>query len=301
MARPSSKQWVVADPFADEVDFGPTKLAFQRATMASMLEDFTNPPGDGGKTDGILSMHYAGRMYRIPVRENVGKKVAVGKSDIRVEITSYLPDARPDAAARFTSASKAAEQPAAGTESLSARQGSTAAADCLRQAPAVEPGRDPRLELSRSKFWYHHPAVTPPEAGMQFLQTPDGRLYYRVVADGKVLSHGEAKEGSRINTGGQLHLSIVKYLAARSPDRSRSSPSRRPSDDAVASEVGGACQGAGRRKGHGGLAEAGRSRVRIPADCHPGRQPRHRFRLRAAPVGVFAEASSLFSTISIRA
>ena len=51
---PLVKQWLVADPFADEVFLGPAKLAFQRAPAASMLEDFTNPPSDGSETDGIL-------------------------------------------------------------------------------------------------------------------------------------------------------------------------------------------------------------------------------------------------------
>ena len=29
------------------------------------------------------------------------------------------------------------------------------------------------------KFWYHHPAVRT-ESGVEFLQTPDGKLYCRV-------------------------------------------------------------------------------------------------------------------------
>ena len=41
---PISEQWLVADPFADEVFLGSVRLRFQRASAASMLEDFTNPP-----------------------------------------------------------------------------------------------------------------------------------------------------------------------------------------------------------------------------------------------------------------
>ena len=74
-----------------------------------------------------------------------------------------------------------------------------------------------------------------PEAGTQFLQTPDGKLYYRVVADGKLLSHGEAKEGSQIETTGQLHLSIVKIPSTRPPE-DHLPPRPRTGDDAAAPE-----------------------------------------------------------------
>ena len=51
-----------------------------------------------------------------------------------------------------------------------------------------------------------------PEAGTQFLQTPDGNLHYRVILDGKIRSHGEATVGSRIRATDQLGLLVVKYL-----------------------------------------------------------------------------------------
>ena len=52
------RQWLVADPFGDEVRIGRAGLAFQRAPAASMCEDFTDPPNADGNADGILSMHY---------------------------------------------------------------------------------------------------------------------------------------------------------------------------------------------------------------------------------------------------
>ena len=110
---PMFQQWFSADPFAEEPFLGPIQLSFDRAATDSMLADFINPPTkDMGKDSaGVLSMHYEGRMYRIPVRENIGKKVPVGKSGISVEILSYLPDARPDSAAHFTTASQEPNNP----------------------------------------------------------------------------------------------------------------------------------------------------------------------------------------------
>ena len=200
----------MADPFVDEVFLGPLKLGFQRVSAASMLEDFTSPPTGGGATDGVLSMHYDGRMYRVPVKENLGKKVAVGESDIRVEIVSYLPDARPDATAHFTTASQQPNNPL-----LELKVYLPGKSQPLRQ---IAFAKNPLLSLDGIhgwncpvKFWYHHPAMTK-EAGTQFLQTPEGKLYYRVVADGKLLGRGEVKEGARIESTGQLRVSIVEYL-----------------------------------------------------------------------------------------
>jgi hypothetical protein len=84
------------------------------------------------------------------------------------------------------------------------------------------------------KFWYHHPAVAP-ETGTHLLQTPDGKLYYRVVVDGKLLSHGEAREGSRIGTPGPSRLSIVKQLP-HARQKSDFLPVRASGDDPAAPE-----------------------------------------------------------------
>ena len=236
---PMVQQWLAADPLADEVSFGPVRLAFQRAAAASMLEDFLSPPSkdEGAKSDGILSMHYDGRMYRIPVRENVGKKVAVGTSGIRVEIAAYLPDARPDATAHFSTASREPNNPM-----LELKVYLPGKEQPLRQ---IAFAKAPLLSLDAIhgrncpvKFWYHHPAV-PPEAGIEFLQTPDGKLHYRVVADGKLLSHGEVKEGSQIPATGRLRLAVVKYLP-HARQEITFLPVTAADDDTAAARIGGA-------------------------------------------------------------
>ena len=262
------QQWFAADPLADEVFLGPVRLAFQRASAASMLEDFVSPPSEDKekKTDGILSLHYEGRMYRIPVRENVGKKVAVGKSDIRVEIVSYLPDARPDAAAHFTTASQQPNNPM-----LELKVYLPGKDQPLRQ---IAFAKNPLLNLDGIhgwncpvKFWYHHPAVLP-EAGTQFLQTPDGKLHYRVIADGKMLSHGEVKEGSQIRATDQLRLSDRQVPSAR-PPKDHLPPGQRDGQRCGRSRIGGAGQSGGRGRNPRGVAEAGGSRVWISADSAP--------------------------------
>jgi hypothetical protein len=66
------------------------------------------------------------------------------------------------------------------------------------------------------KFWYHHPAAAPDD-GLQLLQTPDGKLHYRVIAGGKLALHGDAAEGTRIAAGAGLRLAVVKYLPHARP------------------------------------------------------------------------------------
>ena len=102
--------------------------------------------------------------------------------------SAYLPDARPDAAAHFTTVSRQPNNPLLELNVYLPGQERP-----LRQ---VAFAKNPLLSLDGIhgwncpvKFWYHHPAV-PPEAGTQFLQTPDGKLHYRVIADGKTRSIG---------------------------------------------------------------------------------------------------------------
>ena len=283
------QQWFAADPLADEVFLGPVRLAFQRASAASMLEDFVSPPSEDKekKTDGVLSMHYEGRMYRIPVRENVGKKVAVGKSDIRVEIVSYLPDARPDAAAHFTTASQQPNNPL-----LELKVYLPGKDQPLRQ---IAFAKNPLLNLDGIhgwncpvKFWYHHPAVLP-EAGTQFLQTPDGKLHYRVIADGKMLSHGEVKEGSRIRDSRPTPPFHRQVPSARPPEDQLSSRSARRTDDAAAPEsavlvkveAGGETQEVWLKRAD---PEYGYQQISTPEGPLG-----HRLRLRDAAAGVLAE------------
>ena len=51
-----------------------------------------------------------------------------------------------------------------------------------------------------------------PESGIEFLASPDGKLYCRIASDGKYQPRGEVKEGDRIETWAKSFLSIVKFL-----------------------------------------------------------------------------------------
>ena len=65
------ENWLAGEP---NTEF--PKLAILPAPVDSMREDFLNPPANEEDPDGVLSVHYDGRMQRIPVSKNIGKKVA---------------------------------------------------------------------------------------------------------------------------------------------------------------------------------------------------------------------------------
>ncbi len=203
------EEWLVAEQFGGQFSIGPASFRLHRANYATMLTDFLEPPGPDMDEHGVLSMHHEGEVYRIPVSENVGKKVAVGPSEIEVEIVQYLPNARPDQHARFTSEDDRPENPV-----LELR---------IHDPQKEEPSRQitfakyPMLSMDGIhgtrgpvQFWYHHPAVKP-EPGVEFLQTPDGKLYARVIEKGEYRPQGEVAPGDSLDAGGHFKVVVLEH------------------------------------------------------------------------------------------
>ncbi|HUT13970.1 MAG TPA: hypothetical protein VMY42_26005 [Thermoguttaceae bacterium] len=188
----------------------PLRFRLLTAPTDSMLDEFLAPPDDDLGEQGLLSMHHEGRVYRVPVQENVGKRVPVGESGIEVEIVEYLPNARLAGHGRSGSLGDEPKNP------------------LLELLVHVSDREEPMREIARAKvpfqrldgaygwdcpvkFWYHHPAISAPE-GAEFLHVPDGRLYCRVGQDGSYRAHGEVKSGDRIETAADVTVSIVEYF-----------------------------------------------------------------------------------------
>ena len=134
------------------------------------------------------------------------------------------------------------------------------------------------------KFWYHHPAVVP-EAGTQFLQTPDGKLHYRVIAGGKPSAYGEVKEGGRIEIADHLRLSILKYLP-HARLKVTFLPVHAADDDPAAGESALLVNVQAGGKDTEVWLKRADPNVWIPTDRNPGRPARHRLRLRAIAAGI---------------
>ena len=225
LAGPDGKtvlnDWLGGGPFGGEFSIGPARFLLNQAKSASMLEDFLKPPGKDMDKQGVLSMHYQGRMYRIPVSANVGKKVPVGESKLSVEIVKYLANAQPDEQAQFTSQGDQPDNPM-----LELR---VYLPDAKEPARQIAFAKHPLLNLdgmhgwnSPVKFWYHHPAIKP-EPGVEFLQTPDGKLYCRTADQGSYQARGEVKPGDTIKMAAQFQVTLAEYLPhARKDVRFRS-------------------------------------------------------------------------------
>jgi hypothetical protein len=201
------QQWLSADEFGGELNLGPASFRLQEAKAATMLEDFNSPPKEMDK-QGVLSMHYDGKRTCVPVSENAGKKVAIG-GGVEVEIVRYLANAVPEGEAQFTSKGKKPDNPML---------------ELLVHTPGKEPQRQiafakhPLLSFdgmhgwrSPVKFWYHHPGIKI-EPGIEFLQTPDGKLYCRAGASGGYQPRGEVKPGDKFDAMSHFTFTLVEHL-----------------------------------------------------------------------------------------
>lgn len=209
--RPVREEWLIADQFGSQMSIGPVKFEFQRVPMDSMLEDFLKPPAADADKDGILSMHYEGRMQRVPVSKSIGKKVPLGDGKVQVEIAEYLPNATPGSGGKFVSRG---EEP--GNPLLELRVTLPGKEQPLRQ---IAFARFPFLNLDGVhgascpvKFFYHHPASMP-DSGVEFLQAPDGKVYCRVGEDGKYQSLGVVTKDQPIEVAAQFKVSISELLS----------------------------------------------------------------------------------------
>lgn len=190
--------------------FGPARFEIHRSAVGTMVEDFLRPPTGEGDPAGVLSMHYQGKVTRVPVSPNVGRKVPVGDQEPAVEIVEYLPNARLVGTAKFASDDKRPDNPL-----LELRVHIPGQEKPIRQLAFA---RRPFLTLDAVhgwecpvKFWYHHPAVKA-VPGVEFLGVPGGKLYCRVGSRDQYLPRGEVRPGDDIDTGGHLQLRVLEYL-----------------------------------------------------------------------------------------
>ena len=206
--KPLREDWLAASSFAAEIELGKTRLALQQVTVDTMLDDFLKPPAADADKTGVLSWHYQGKTGRLPVAAHVGKKTPVG--DAQVEIVKYLPNAKPDNAGRFTSQGEEPSNPMlellvhlpGGKEPM--RQIAFAQAPTLN-FDMVHGARCP------VKFWYHHPATVTGVA-LEFLQTSQDKLYYRLLGKKGLAKSGVVNLEERLPLSAQFQVQIVKHL-----------------------------------------------------------------------------------------
>jgi hypothetical protein len=149
-------------------------------------------------------------MQRIGVSANVGKRVPIGKTKAAVEITGYFPNAKVGAAGKFESQGSEPRNPVLDLQVYLPGSEKPVRQIALARAPFLNVDRMHGREFPVT-FYYHHPAAVP-EPGVEFLQTPDGKLYGRVIREGKIEPRGEVGKGDQIELSSQFAVSILEHL-----------------------------------------------------------------------------------------
>jgi cytochrome c-type biogenesis protein CcsB len=201
------ESWLAQEPLGGP---GLPKIELISVTSDSMREDFLNPPTKEEDPDGVLSVHYDGRMQRIPVSKNIGKKVALEGSKIEVEIVNYYANAKLRGTAQFESEGDEPKNPILDLKVYLPDEKEPVRELAFAKSPltSLAAMHGKKIPL---RFWYHQPATAAP-AGIDFLQTPDGKLHARVGRDGKFVSQGEVKKGSSLEIADNLRLNVLEYL-----------------------------------------------------------------------------------------
>lgn len=204
-----AERWYTSSLLAGPVEPGQLSVWVQEAPQASLVADFLSPPPLQPNTRGVLSVHYSGQMQRIEVDAHLGKKVDL-QSGLAVELVAYYPDARIQGKGQFYSAGEKPQNPM-----LQLR---VFLPDRKEPLPEVAYANNPFVSFESMrgrpcpvKFWYHHPA-TAARPGVEFLQTPEGKLYCRVGQPEGYAPRGEVRPGDRIAVPPWGEVEVVRHV-----------------------------------------------------------------------------------------
>ena len=202
------EQWLAAASMAGELELGGNRFSLQLAAADTMADDFLKPPGGLDDKAGVLAWHHQGKSGRIPLGPNLGKRVAIAGA--QVEIVQYLPNARPGGAGRFVSAGDEPKNPMVDLLVRLPDVKEPLRQIAFAQAPALNFDllQGPRCPV---KFWHHHRSALVGPA-MEFLQTPQGKLYFRRLGPNGLVQSGAAERGTRIALDAQLDAEVVELL-----------------------------------------------------------------------------------------
>jgi hypothetical protein len=200
------ERWLAGEPLGGG---GIPRIALLTATADTMREDFSSPPGKDEDKGGVLSIHYGGRMQRIPVSANVGKKIPLDDR-VEVEIVNYFADVKMTSPGQFESAGDEPKNPV-----VELRVYLPDHEEPLRELAFA---KMPLMSLTAMrkqdcpvKLWYHQPAWSPAPT-VEFLRTPDGKLYCRTSFEGKFESRGEVRRGSSVEIAKEFRLELTDYV-----------------------------------------------------------------------------------------
>jgi hypothetical protein len=201
---------LVDQDYGDEVFAGPVRVQLRQAGGDAMVGDFLTPPKDKLGDKGLLLAYHENRSTRIPIAENIGKRVPLAGTSASVEIVQYLANARPDPHGNFQPGGEAPGNPLLelrvhlANEKKVLRQWAFAKSPLLTLDPIY--GQDCPV-----RFEYLHPAVKQPMA-IDFLQAADGTLYARFRANNELVFAGAVKLGERVRLSDRFGVTLVEHF-----------------------------------------------------------------------------------------
>jgi hypothetical protein len=207
--RPEEKRWYVPNLFSGPAPPGEVNISLKLAPAQSMSDDFLQPPRIEPGTRGIVSAHYKGKTYAIPVDDNMGKNIPLGDSGMAVEIVDYYANAKSEKD-QFTSDGDEPKNPMLKLRVHAPDQGEPITEIAYANLPFVN-YESIKKQPCPVKFWYHHPA-TRAVPGVEFLQTPDATLYCRVGAGGTYEARGQVKPGDSIAGVDDCQVKVLRHI-----------------------------------------------------------------------------------------
>jgi hypothetical protein len=205
-----SERWCVPAPSDAPAVKGQPQVTLLQGSVASMHDEFLKPPALKPGSRGVLSAHYKDRVYPIPVDGNTGKQVPLGDGGLSVEIVAYFANAKLEKR-EFSSEGTEPKNPMLQLRVHVPGEKQPISEIAFANHPFLSFGAIHRKQDCPVKFWFHHPDVKP-RSGAEFLQTPDGKLYCRVVVDGAYQSRGEVKPGDRIALAADREITLLRHV-----------------------------------------------------------------------------------------
>jgi hypothetical protein len=196
--------------YGAEVLVGPIAIRLQRAMSDAMLADFLNPIDSELGEKGVLTVYFKDVVKRVNVDEHVGQAVHIGSSGASVELVQYLTNAKLDARGQFKAIGNDVRNPLVELKVSLPNAGQPFRQVAFAKSPLLNfdgvYGRECPV-----KFAYQHPKLKPPTA-VEFLQSSAGKLFGRVISDGKYTSIGEVTQDTRVHIPGGFTLALSEYM-----------------------------------------------------------------------------------------
>lgn len=201
---------LVDQDYGAELLVGQIAVRLQRASSNAMLADFLRPTERPLGEKGMLTAYYEDAVEHVAVDDHVGKSVAIGKSGAEVELVQYLANAKLNAGGRFQSIGSAPKNPLVELKVRVPGDDKPFRQVAFAKSPLLNfdgvYGRDCPV-----RFSYRHPKLKS-ERAVELMQGHDGKLYGRVVSDGRVQAIGEVAATKTVDIGNGFSFVITEYM-----------------------------------------------------------------------------------------